>query len=575
MQASTLWWQEPSSSSSSAGDVSLDQVQAAASTCAAAAEAVQEASGVQSAEEMQASTLWWQEPSSSSSSAGDVSLDQVQPDASTSVSAAEAVQEASFINSAEEMWASTLSWQKLSSACDVSLDQVQAAASITADAPVQAMTEDEMSFMDLLKPIECSLPLQCEEPISLKEVAMSSGYTKEFIASSVSPQESITMETWALTEPQDTEAKSSDSHHLCDSLDSAGIASGIPKRIQELEKQAPQLPKSQKAHKDRWKIPSIAEHRVIGAGVRRLHQELVCKKKDKGLDLLELPKRLDGSFRVMQASFFRRLLEGQLEVKGCLESDVSAAYMDLKHLSLEQLVAVRAQSVDPISESQSHSAHSNFLDSLDAYLAEKLAGRLLREESAAPSHMKILGRRLILALGARELLHEGWGSSDSSDSSFLPDFWALELEAVAWHGHAAALFHADELWVELPGGSGPDRRAWPRATSAKSVAVVNDISAGAGRAKRLQWEITAVEPEDVLSAVVPADLGGHQQQQLVKALSARFSKQEGIPSVPRPLTSSRLGFLAGGDSEERRQRPSLAFLHGRVKQSVARIDEKC
>ncbi|CAE8633472.1 unnamed protein product [Polarella glacialis] len=362
-------------------------------------------------------------------------------------------------------------------------------------------------------------------------------------------------------------------------------------------------------NRGRWKIAEIAEHRVLGAGVRRLHQELVADALQRQeLDLLDFPKRADGSSFVMQASFFRRLLGGLLEVKCCLESDISAAHYDLRHLRLEQLVALRFQCLDFVTASDSHSTHSNFLDSVDAFLAEKLVKRTLTSDvvpPVKPELVRALGRRLVLALGAGELLQEGWGSSvgtsgvSSSPSNFAPPCWAIDLEAGAWQGHQVALFRADTMQVLLPGDrNGPQRSAWvPAVGSHFAVAVICDSSSGFGRTRRFQWEVAVLDPrtDDVLQAATSTAVDpGAQQQQLVKALAARLQKRQGleksdIASVPRPLFCPRnpLGTVAEGGSPPevrveaepaaslaRPSRPSVARLQGRVAAAVARIHDR-
>eukprot|EP00930_Biecheleria_cincta_P052788 TRINITY_DN3806_c1_g1_i1.p1 TRINITY_DN3806_c1_g1~~TRINITY_DN3806_c1_g1_i1.p1 ORF type:complete len:858 (-),score=224.49 TRINITY_DN3806_c1_g1_i1:230-2803(-) len=384
----------------------------------------------------------------------------------------------------------------------------------------------------------------------------------------------------------------------------------------------------------RWTLANIAEHRVVGAAVRRLHEVLVVQRPD--VDLLVLPKRPDGSSLVMQASFYRRLLGGRLEVKGCLESDISAAHMDLKHLTLEQLVSIRAESLDFLTSSESHSTHTNFLDSVDGYLAERLVQHGLQGTAQAPAAaLRALGRRLVLALGAGQLLQQGWGSSSaggagsrtgcSSGIGHLPNHWAVELDAAVWGGHKAALFFAEPqppwkqhsssgssgglFYVKLPGSS---REAWSKAVGeGNEVAIACDSSWGTGKGRRLQWEICALDPR-VDDIAVPGEAAGSisQQQALAKALAAKAlegsssppSALEGLLSkVPRPLvraSSSVAGSSAGasqaarllaavddpcptaaaedaGSTESaggRCPRPSVAYLSGRVGLAVARLN---
>jgi hypothetical protein len=142
----------------------------------------------------------------------------------------------------------------------------------------------------------------------------------------------------------------------------------------------------------------------------------------------------------MQASFFRRLLNGELELKGCMEGDVSAAQLDLRLLTTEQLLAIRARNLGLLSTSSSHATHCNFLEALDQQLAEKLARQLLRGRASPSSKqgpLRALGRRLALALGAADLLADGWGvvegpslrgrgdGRNGGESVEVPARWAL------------------------------------------------------------------------------------------------------------------------------------------------------
>lgn len=342
----------------------------------------------------------------------------------------------------------------------------------------------------------------------------------------------------------------------------------------------------------RWTLANVAEHRVVGAGVRRLHEVLVSQRPD--VDLLELPRRPDGSSLVMQASFYRRLLGGRLEVKGCLESDISAAHMDLKHLTLEQLVSIRAESLDFLTSSESHSTHNNFLDSVDGYLAERLVQHGLQGKAEAPaSALRALGRRLVLVLGAGQLLRQGWGSSAggvgsrtgfSSGTGHLPHCWAVELDAALWPsggGHKAALFFAEPLQpseqhggsgnssssifrVELPGSN---REAWARAAGeGTKVAIACDSSWGTGKSRRLQWEICALDPgvDDIAEPGEAAFGSMAQQQALARALATKAAEGSSSPSfvlesllskVPRPLvraSSSASGSSGGASSSAAR-----------------------
>jgi hypothetical protein len=321
----------------------------------------------------------------------------------------------------------------------------------------------------------------------------------------------------------------------------------------------------------RWRLANITEHRIFSAGVQCLHAELVLKKGSKeasragGGYAFEMPRRADGTTLVMQASLFRRLLNGEVELKGCMESDVSAAQMDLRLLSTEQLLVIRARNLGLLSTSTSHTAHCTFLELLDMHLAEKLLRQLLRGRSPAKAGpMRALGRRLILALGAAELLAEGWGQimAESQGQAYgacsgirgssgcveVPARWALELDAMGWPGRRAALFHTKEFWVEIPAGDQCPELSWRSVRG--PVAAVCDSSSGGGRNVKFRWDVQVLHPargDDVGAAVTPA-LDGAASQQLAKELVATLEQRCQVMGVPRPLRSEVIAQCGPRDS---------------------------
>mmetsp|Transcript_28594 Transcript_28594/g.64459 ORF Transcript_28594/g.64459 Transcript_28594/m.64459 type:complete len:440 (-) Transcript_28594:150-1469(-) len=311
-----------------------------------------------------------------------------------------------------------------------------------------------------------------------------------------------------------------------------------------------------------WVLDQVSESRVLATGLRWLHEEVVTNGPQ--LELLDLPTRPDGKLKVIQASFLRRLLQGALELKGCLESDVSAAQWDLRQLSLEQLLCLRVQNLDFHTASESHSAHNNFLDALEAHLCERLAQRVL-EHVATPSALRLLGRKFLLVLGAVALLREGWGTSCGA----LPDNWALELEPSAWQGYCAVLFKPRHLSALLVG----EAKDWVQAVGpGQVVAVVCDRTGGGTTNRRLQWEISGLDPGKADIAAACRNKGGMStQSELAKAIAAKVSPtgaarlhEDAVRAVPRPLRS--------GQVRPRPPRKSLEALAGKVRASVARID---
>ncbi|CAK9103108.1 unnamed protein product [Durusdinium trenchii] len=319
------------------------------------------------------------------------------------------------------------------------------------------------------------------------------------------------------------------------------------------------------------KLANLAERRVLSAAVRSLHQDLL---QSRSVNLLELPRRPDGSSRVMQVSFLTRLLSGT-EIKNCMESDISAAYLDLRHLTLEQLLSIKMANLDFVTASASHSAHNNFLEAVEAYLSEQLLQRALACCDHVGRQLRAaLGRRLLMIMGACALLREGWGSFQGT----FPAYWAVELDSKVWQGASVAIFQPKQLKVQL--FSQPDEAAL--GASGSMVAVVKDTSSGIAPSRRLQWEVTAVDPStcDVTAAVTQN--AALLQKELEKVLSAKRHQTGQIPDaireIPRPLRS-RVFPLPGvcllqESSGRKSWGHAAARGSGRVKQSIERIDKR-
>ncbi|CAE7263521.1 unnamed protein product [Symbiodinium sp. CCMP2592] len=149
-------------------------------------------------------------------------------------------------------------------------------------------------------------------------------------------------------------------------------------------------------------VPDIAEHRVVRYGIRHLREELA----PEGSELPALPRRPNGTSRLLQRSFFERLLSEQIELQSSLPSDVAAAQPDLKLLGLEHLLTIRDGCSDFNTDSKSYEVHQAFLEQLERRLQELLAERHLDpQEVMAVSKLKLpIGRMTVLAKGVAALL---------------------------------------------------------------------------------------------------------------------------------------------------------------------------
>eukprot|EP00929_Paragymnodinium_shiwhaense_P087134 TRINITY_DN4741_c0_g1_i1.p1 TRINITY_DN4741_c0_g1~~TRINITY_DN4741_c0_g1_i1.p1 ORF type:complete len:956 (-),score=196.51 TRINITY_DN4741_c0_g1_i1:292-3159(-) len=296
----------------------------------------------------------------------------------------------------------------------------------------------------------------------------------------------------------------------------------------------------------RWELAGLSEQRVFAAGITKLHDELVAKRE---ADLLCMPRRANGLPILLQSqeSFFRRLLQDRLEVKSCPESDISAAHMDIKHLSAEQLLTIRLHTLDFVTFSSSHTTHSNFLDAVDVHLQEKLARKLLRAKELQlpyrPSPLQGLGRRLVLVVGTAEHFAEGWGQllatgkKDSATAPAVPKLWAVELERSCWPSlPVCAIFDSASLSCELFHADGEEKRQLLASDGGASsgVALVSDVSSGLGRSRAFRWEISALDPrsEDLAAALAVLERGDIGQ----------------VLSVPRPLSNGTLRMMRNGEA---------------------------
>lgn len=207
----------------------------------------------------------------------------------------------------------------------------------------------------------------------------------------------------------------------------------------------------------RLRLCDIAEHRVVRYGIRHLREELA----PEGSELPALPRRPNGTSRLLQRSFFERLLSEQIELQSSLPSDVAAAQPDLKLLDLEHLLTIRDGCSDFNTDSRSYEVHQAFLEQLERRLQELLAERhLAPQEVMAVSKLKLpIGRMTVLAKGVAALLTgqapgaEGFAAAEGPGA--VPSLWLLPLSADAFPDHSALLIcvgQEQKLPVPATGG---------------------------------------------------------------------------------------------------------------------------
>lgn len=285
------------------------------------------------------------------------------------------------------------------------------------------------------------------------------------------------------------------------------------------------------SQRTKWKL-SENEQRVIKTGIRQMHVMLTPIMDNASF--LQFPKRPNGSSKLLRESYFRRLLSKDVQLRSSTAADVLSAQSDLRHLRLEQLLALRVDTLDFATASESHNAHNNFLNTLDRHLFEQIAKKNL--EMPAGSQLPLasdlfymIGLQMVLALGAAAILSEdaASGGADSGQSALVPTCWALSVEG--WPGCKLALFHSTQLKVCLLVGDST-QEVVDAAGLCSSVAVIWDRSGGLGKDRMMHWDVAAVDlsTEDLLAVHARAQrvkIG--KGRSLGKELEATLKRREG------------------------------------------------
>lgn len=345
------------------------------------------------------------------------------------------------------------------------------------------------------------------------------------------------------------------------------------------------------------KLENTKEQTVLKAGLRRLHKEMVT---EKGVNILELPKNPDGSSKVMRSSFFEKLLSDRIEIKGSLESDVAAAQLDIRHLSVEQLLTLRIGTMDFLTESSKFNAHNNFLNTLDQHMFEKITVRCCEycDEhvpiGVKPQALFSIGFRIALTLGAADVfaadegINGGQAVEQHDGVTPLPSRWIISLEDASWQDARFAIFNIVDLSFKVVHGG--DFSVPPEET----IAVVRDRSTGSGQARMMFWEVSCIDPrevgEDIVSYVeIRTRTASNAQSRklnhdLEEALQKARCRNPNSPSISEvPLDSSRNLAppsvdiasvpLAGNRRDERVDVPRVSDQESDLTAEVA--DESC
>eukprot|EP00435_Cladocopium_sp_Y103_P016485 s630_g4.t1 len=172
----------------------------------------------------------------------------------------------------------------------------------------------------------------------------------------------------------------------------------VPKSPAQPLRLRAQTEPSQLRGRPRVILEEIGEPRVAKYGVRVLRRRFAPEVGE----LPPLAQRPNGTSKLLAKSFFQRLLSQQIELQTSLSADVAAAQWDIRHLCLEQLLAIRDDAADFNPNSQSHEAHNSFLTTIDQRLRELCCQKFLE-----PLQLPEVSQQMCQGLGHIALLVQG------------------------------------------------------------------------------------------------------------------------------------------------------------------------
>jgi len=147
----------------------------------------------------------------------------------------------------------------------------------------------------------------------------------------------------------------------------------------------------------KWRVHKFYEDQAINVGLRRLDSQW-------GTQALHVfPKRSNGSPLLLREQLLDSLLEGTTNLKAVPASDLSAAQGDLRHLSLRQLLKIRALHLDFVPPKNGADTTTAFIEKMDWLLFEKLGKKALVNsavDSQDTASACRLGRELTLVTAA-------------------------------------------------------------------------------------------------------------------------------------------------------------------------------
>lgn len=292
------------------------------------------------------------------------------------------------------------------------------------------------------------------------------------------------------------------------------------------------------------KVTHIKEQYVLKMGLLCLHKRLMPEvgatfEAAHGSDNKPRFRRSESAMQA--SSLLGRLLSGAVELKVCAKGDVCAAQPDLRTLSVHQLLKLRADTLDFDTESDSFTAHRNFINTIELHLFEKVAKLFLRsapEQVILQSSWHAFGVQVMLVIGVAEELQK-------RSIPPLHPVWVFRLEEQDWPLCKLAMLNVDDLWTSLV-YEGQDQLTRELAPE-ENVTVIRDRSSGPHRNRMLDLDILTMpahlgDLQEELAMSKSKLLERHMTQELNNVLAHRLSKlsaPDDKPVVERQLGDSQ------------------------------------
>lgn len=141
----------------------------------------------------------------------------------------------------------------------------------------------------------------------------------------------------------------------------------------------------------KWRVHGIHEQKVLHAGLLRLDSML-----ERG-DITLLPCNNHGRSLVFCHSLFQALLTGVRMIKDVPQAEAASAQKDLPHLSLRQLLRLRALNID--FAPGGNSVHATLLSMVDVLIFQRLGKKATdSDDPARTAELRDLGRTLVILI---------------------------------------------------------------------------------------------------------------------------------------------------------------------------------